>query len=121
MIVAYWIVAGLLAVAMLGAGFMKATRPKDALAASGMAYVEDFTATQVKLTGIAEIVGAIGLVLPKLLGIAPVLSPIAAIALGVLMIGAIVVHIRRREMFLPPLVLAILAAAAAVLGFLTLA
>ncbi|MGC5225298.1 DoxX family protein [Micromonospora sp. DT81.3] len=63
--------------------------------------------------------GAIGLILPPLLGIAPVLSPIAAIALAALMLGAIVVHIRRKESFLPPLILAVLSIVAAVLGFLT--
>lgn len=117
MIIAFWVVTGLLAAAFLGAGLMKAIRPKDALAASGLVWVEDFSATSVKLIGIAEAVGAIGLVLPPLLNIAPVLSPIAAIALTVLMIGAIVVHARRRESFIPALVLAILSVASAVLAF----
>lgn len=118
MLIASWIVAGLLALVFLGAGGMKLARPKPALASSGMAWVEDFTPAQVKLIGAAEVLGAIGLILPKLLGIAPVLSPIAGIALAVVMIGAVVVHVRRKETFAPPLVLALLAIAAAVLGFL---
>lgn len=118
--IAYWIVATLLAVAFLGAGLMKLARPKDALAASGMAYVEDFTAGQIKLIGTAEVLGAVGLILPKLLDIAPVLGPVAALALAALMIGAVTVHLRRKEQFLPPLALAVLAVVAAVIGFLAL-
>ena len=118
--IASWIVATLLAVAFLGAGLMKLARPKDALAASGMAYVEDFTAGQIKLIGTAEVLGAVGLILPKLLDIASVLGPVAALALAALMIGAVTVHLRRKEQFLPPLALAVLAVVAAVIGFLAL-
>jgi len=120
MIIAYWIVAGLLALVFLLVGLMKLARPKAALAESGMAYVEDFSGGRIKLIGAAEVLGAIGLILPQLLNIAPVVSPIAAIALAVLMLGAVGVHIRRKEAFVPPLILAVLSAAAAALGFLTL-
>ena len=65
-------------------------------------------------------IGALGIVLPALLDIAPILSPLAAIALAVLMIGAVVVHIRRKEPMVPALVLALLSVAAAVVGFSTL-
>lgn len=119
MLIAFWIVAGLLAVAMLGAGLMKLARPKDTLASSGMAWVEDFASGPIKLIGLAEVLGAIGLILPPLLGIAPILSPIAAIALAALMLGAIVTHARRKESPAVPVVLCVLAAVAAVLGFLT--
>ena len=118
--IAYWIVAGLLALAVLAAGGMKLARPKEALAASGMGWVSDFGGGTVKLIGAAEVLGAIGLILPKLTGIAPILSPIAALALAVTMLGAIVVHVRRKESFTPSLVLGLLAVAAAILGFLTL-
>lgn len=117
MLIAFWIVAGLTALAFLAAGAMKIARPKEALIASGMAWAEDFSQPVVRLIGAAEVLGAIGIVLPVLTGIAPILSPIAAVCLAVLMIGATVVHIRRHE---PPMsaVLFVLAAATAVLGFL---
>lgn len=120
MLIAYWIIAGLLAVAFLAAGLMKLTRPKEALASSGLAWVEDFTTGPVKLIGAAEVTGALGLVLPPLLGIAPLLSPIAAIALAALMTGAVVVHIRRKEQFVAPLVLGLISVVAAIVGFLAL-
>jgi len=120
MLIAYWIVAGLTALIFFAAGLNKLIRPKDALAASGMAYVEDFTAWQVRLIGLAEVLGAVGLILPMALGILPVLSPIAGIGLVIIMVGATVTHVRRKERFIPTLVLLALAAASAVLGFLVL-
>ncbi len=95
--VALWIVASLLAAAFLAAGTMKALQPKEKLAASGLAWVEDFSAGQVKAIGVLEVLGALGLILPALLDIAPILVPIAAAGLAVTMIGAIVVHLRRNE------------------------
>jgi UDP-N-acetylmuramyl pentapeptide phosphotransferase/UDP-N-acetylglucosamine-1-phosphate transferase len=117
MLIAYWIVAGLSAVLFFAAGLMKVVRPTPALAASGMGWVDDYTPTSVKLIGLAEVIGALGLILPVLTGIAPLLSPIAALALAVIMVGAIVTHVRRSE---PPIAAALLALAlaSAVLGFL---
>jgi len=118
-VIAYWIVAGLAALVFLAAGLMKLAQPKEKLKAS-LPWTEDFSATAIKLIGLAEVLGAIGLIVPMLTGILPILSPIAGIALAVLMIGAAITHIRRKE---PPIpfALAVLAAAAAVLGFLVLA
>ena len=119
MIVAYWIVAGLAALVFIAAGAMKLARPKEALAASGMAWTEDFTSPSVKLIGLAEVLGGIGLILPMLTGVAPILSPIAGAALAILMVGAAITHIRRNEPPVP-IALVVIAAAAAVLGFIVL-
>lgn len=117
MIIAFWIVTGLAALVFLATGTLKLVRSREALAASGLAWTEDFTDLQVKLIALAEVLGAIGLVLPVLLDILPILSPIAAILLAVLMTGATVVHLRRKE---PPLPIALVAltVASAVLGFI---
>ncbi|MFP8903347.1 DoxX family protein [Streptomyces atacamensis] len=95
--VALWIIAGLLAVAFFLAGLMKVAQPKEKLAASGMAWVDDFPAGGVKAIGVVEVLGAIGLILPGALDIAPVLVPLAATGLAVTMLGAAVVHGRRKE------------------------
>ena len=118
MLIALWIINGFLALAFLAVGSTKLLRPKPALQAIGMAWTEDFTDARIKLIGAAEIVGAIGLILPLLTGIAPILTPIAATALALLMTGAVVVHTRRRENTAPSLVLGILSIVSAVLGFL---
>jgi len=114
--IALWLVAALLAVSFLAAGGMKLARSKDKLASSGMAWTEDFSANTVKLIGTAEILGAIGLILPPLVNIAPVLAPIAAIGLALTMAGAVVTHLRRKEGrdALAPLVLLLLAVFVAV-------
>ena len=95
--VVLWIVAGLLAVAFLAAGLMKLTQPKKKLADSGMGWTEDFSDGAVKGIGALEVLGAVGLILPAALGIVPVLVPIAATGLALLMLGAAVTHARRKE------------------------
>lgn len=118
MIIALWIVNALLALAFIAAGTMKAARSKEALAASGMGWTEDYSDGGVTLIGVAEIVGGIGLILPLLTGIAPILTPIAATALALIMVGAVVVHVRRKESASPSLVLGVLSIVSAVLGYL---
>ena len=117
--VVLWIIAGLLAAAFAAAGLMKLVQPKAKLAESGMAWAGDFSAGQVKAIGAVEVLGALGLILPAALDVAPVLTPIAATGLALVMLGAVVVHVRRGETSsVPaPLVLAVLAALVAVLRF----
>lgn len=119
--IALWIVNGLLALAFLAAGGMKLARPKDALSASGMAWVEDFSPGAVKTIGALEVLGALGLVLPRLTGIAEILTPLAAVGLVLTMVGAVVVHVRRKEPPAPAVVLGVVAAVSAVLGFAVVA
>lgn len=113
--VVLWIIAGLLAAAFLAAGTMKVLQPKEKLVASGMGWAADLSDVQVKLIGGVEVLGAIGLILPALLDIAPVLVPIAALGLVITMIGAVVVHVRRNEnqAIAPSAVLLVLAAVVA--------
>ena len=114
-----WIIAGVLAAAFAAAGLMKLAQPKAKLAESGMAWTEDFTDGQVKLIGLVEVLGAIGLILPAALDIAPILTPIAAAGLALTMLGATVVHARRGEKSNIPvtLLLAALAVFVAVMRF----
>ncbi len=95
--VVLWIVSSFLALAFLFAGGSKLAQSKDLLAKRGMAYVEDFSGTTVKLIGVAEVLGALGLILPEATDIAPVLTPAAAFGLAIVQAGAVVVHLRRKE------------------------
>jgi uncharacterized membrane protein YphA (DoxX/SURF4 family) len=110
-----WILQIVLAVAFLGAGLLKLVRPRRALVDAGMGWAQDFSDGGVRLIGLLEVVGAVGLVLPRLTGIAPILTPLAAIGLALVMAGAVVVHVRRKEQFAPPLVLGVLSLVLAVL------
>ncbi|HEX2125542.1 MAG TPA: DoxX family protein [Thermoleophilaceae bacterium] len=92
-----WIAQGLLAVALLAAGATKLAKDKGQLAASGMAWTEDFRENQIKGIGALEILAAIGLVMPALLDVAPVLVGVAAVGVVLLMLGAAATHMRRNE------------------------
>ena len=94
--IALWIAQGLLAFAFAFSGGQKLITPRDK-AIQRMPYVEDFPDRAMKLIGVLEILGALGLVLPGATGIVPVLTPVAAVGLGLLMVGAMIVHGRRRE------------------------
>ncbi|MEV8634146.1 DoxX family protein [Streptosporangium sp. NPDC051023] len=91
-----WVLQILLAAAFGMAGVMKATQPKDGLAPR-LPWVEDFSPVQVRLIGVVELLGALGLILPALTGIAPILTPLAATGLAIIMVGAAAVHVRRKE------------------------
>lgn len=92
---ALWIAQGILALFVM-AGFMKMLQPKEKLK-ERMPWVNDYSATQVKLIGLVELLGGIGLILPWLTGILPVLTPIAAVGLGIIMILAAIYHFNQKE------------------------
>lgn len=95
--IALWIVQILLALAFGASGFMKAFMPIDQLGAQ-MAWVNDVNPLlMVRLPGIAEVLGAIGLILPSALRIQPRLTVYAAYALALVMVLAAIFHISRGE------------------------
>lgn len=91
-----WIIQGILALMFLMAGIMKSTQPKDKLVKS-LPWVNDFSLQTVRFIGISELTGAIGIILPQLTGIYPILSPIAAVGLAIIMVLAASHHIRKNE------------------------
>src|SRR5262245_52578765 len=107
-----WIVQGLLAFAFVYSGGMKVfayekyTQMIHARSGQPMHFSRSF----MTFIGICELAGGLGLILPMLLGIAPVLTPLAAAGLAIIMAGAAVVHLRRREPAAAPIVLFVLAA-----------
>lgn len=97
--IALWIVAGLMAAIYLLSGFGKLLVPRERMAAMGDAsrWVLDFRPSTLKVIGALEILGAVGLILPALLDIAPILVPLAAVGLTLVMTGAVILRIRRGE------------------------
>lgn len=91
-----WILQGLLAAMFLMAGVMKTTQPKEKIAEK-LPWAEDYSAGTVRFIGIVELLAAVGLILPAALGILPVLTPLAATGLAVVMVLAMNVHRRRNE------------------------
>src|SRR3954471_21589875 len=93
-----WILAGLLAAMFLAAGAGKLVQSKEKLAASpNMAWTEEFSPAMLKVIGTLEVLAAVGLILPAALDVAPMIVPLAAVGLGLLMIGAVITHARRGE------------------------
>lgn len=84
-------------------------QPKPKTVSATMAWTEDFSASPIRLIGLAEVLGGLGLLLSAVLGMLPWLTPVAALALAVLMLGAVNVHLKRREHAAPALVLAVMA------------
>lgn len=94
-----WILSGLLAAFFLFAGGSKLATPRGKLLENPrMGWAEDFTSPQIKVIAGLEVLAAIGLILPWALDIAPVLTPLAAVGLALMMLGALVVHGRRHEL-----------------------
>jgi hypothetical protein len=77
---------------------MKLVRSKTQFASNPhLNWVQSVPEAQIKLLGLAELLGAIGLVAPMATGIAPFLTRIAAVCLATLMGGAVATHVMRRE------------------------
>lgn len=94
--VALWIVAGVLAAMFLLAGAMKIAMPKEKLEPT-MQWSKTWSRPQLRALGTVEVLGAAGLILPRALNIAPVLTPLAAVGCAIVMAGAVVTHVRMKD------------------------
>jgi hypothetical protein len=92
-----WIAAGLLAGVLLVSS-AKMFVPKERVAhMSAAQWVEDFGPGAIKAIGVVEFLAAVGLILPAVLDIAPVLVPLAATGAVLLFVGAVITRLRRGE------------------------
>jgi uncharacterized membrane protein YphA (DoxX/SURF4 family) len=90
-----WIGQILLALAFAGAGWRHAMQFERGSTRARMGWMTAVGRDRLRVIGILEMVGAIGLILPAATGILPWLTPVAATCLAVLMVFAIVLHARR--------------------------
>jgi DoxX-like protein len=88
-----WIAAGLLAAVAMAGGLSKTFVPKAKLAvAHGGEWTAGASVGFVKTLGVLELLAAIGLILPAIVDIAPVMVPVTAVCWVLLMIGAMITH-----------------------------
>jgi hypothetical protein len=88
-----WIAAGLLAAVAMAGGISKTFVPKAKLAAAhGGEWTAGASVGFVKTLGVLELLAAVGLILPAIVDIAPVLVPVTAACWVLLMIGAMITH-----------------------------
>jgi uncharacterized membrane protein len=115
--VAYWVIAGLLAAIYGFGGLKKLVQSQDQLRPM-MGWVDAMPMSRVRMIGLVEVLGAVGVIVPALTGVAPGVAVAAAIGLALIQIGAFRLHLSRHELTDLPLnsVLLVLAAAAAWLG-----
>jgi hypothetical protein len=110
---ALWIAAGLLAAVALAGGISKTFVPKAKLAAApGGEWTAGASPGFVKTLGVLELLAAVGLILPAIVDVAPVMVPVTAVCWVLLMIGAMITHGRLGQVKLVMLNLAYLALAA---------
>ena len=110
--VALWIIQVLLSLLFLFAGGTKLILPIETLTSMGSPNQIHLPGLLIRFIGVCEVLGAIGLILPGLLRTRPGLTPLAAVGLVIIMIGATVLTFVADgfAMALPPLVVGLLSA-----------
>ncbi|MFF0309139.1 DoxX family protein [Streptosporangium sp. NPDC004379] len=95
---ALWIVTGVLAAVLL-VSTSKMFVPREKIASVGHAgeWVLDFSPGALRGIGVLEILAAAGLILPAVLGVAPVMVPVTAVCVALLFAGAATMRLRRGE------------------------
>jgi uncharacterized membrane protein YphA (DoxX/SURF4 family) len=110
-----WIAQVILAGMFIMAGFMKTTMPIEQLSAS-LPWTKDVPVWVVRFIGTSEFLGALGLILPSLLRIKSILTPVAAMGIIAIMVMAAIFHVTRTE-FSGVVFTVILASVAAFIGW----
>jgi len=104
-----WTTQLLLSASLIWAAALKLFQPVEQLSVM-WPWTAEVSAVLLTFTGIVDLLGGLGILLPSLLRIKPVLTPVAAVAIVVQMIGAGVFHLGRSEEILPNIVFALMAA-----------
>jgi uncharacterized membrane protein YphA (DoxX/SURF4 family) len=99
-----WVLQTLLAVLFAFSGIVKFLMPIEQ-----MTQNTSLPPLFVYFIGVMEVLGAIGLILPALLLLLPVLTPIAACGLTIIMAGATVISLPKGKMAIFPFVIGLLA------------
>ena len=92
-----WTLQAVLAAIFTASGLAKISQPKDRLIASGQTGVAPFPLPVIRVTAFCELLGAIGILLPRLVGVAEFLTPAAAGGFAIVMVGAMASHAYLRE------------------------
>lgn len=93
--IALWIAQILLALMFIRSGVITAFNP--AKTKESFSWAKDSSTGFVVFVGLAELLGGLGVVLPKAVDVATILTPIAAIGLAAIMVLAVGSHVKRKE------------------------
>lgn len=95
--IALWIGQILLAFVCVVSGSLKSTQSRERMIETGQTAAKIVPLPYMRTAGVSELFAVLGLILPWATGIAPVLTPVAAVGFGLVMILAATVHTRLRE------------------------
>lgn len=95
--IALWIVQILAGFIYIYTAVMLLTQTREQVVDKGLGVIANFDRRFLKLIGLLQLLGAIGMILPHRLNILPFLSPIASICLLILMIAAFIIHLRQND------------------------
>ena len=95
--IALWIGQVLLAIVFAGSGAFKISKSKQWLVDNGQTGVVFFPLPAIRVIASLELLGVLGIVAPWATGIAPILTPLAALGFALLMVGAAICHAKLRE------------------------
>jgi len=90
-----WFLQAFLAFTFIYSGTCKLLLPIQKLVAMGQTGIQGLPIWFVRFIGIAELLGAVGLILPWLLSLYPILTPVSAICLSFIMPFAAIIHYKR--------------------------
>ena len=92
-----WVVQALVAAVFLYSGIQKSIYREEKLVAAGQTGVAGLPGGLIRFIGVAELLGTIGIILPMLLHILPILTIVSAAGFSIIMVLAAVVHYKRHE------------------------
>lgn len=97
MIITLWIIESLLGLIFVITGSFKFFSVKEKIVASGGTWAADFNPNVIKTIAGVELLSGLSVIIPRLLGQGHYLTFISAACIAIIMIGAIYVHVKRKE------------------------
>lgn len=107
---------GLLSAFFIMPGYGKVTGSKEKHIADGHLKQDD-SITPIRILGILELLGCIGIIIPWLTGIVPILTPLTAVCFCLIMVAGMFVHTKKKEYKMLPMLVFVFALAAVVAYF----
>jgi|SRR5579871_1388640 len=111
-----WVIQGLLSAFFIMPGYGKITGSKEQHVADGHLKPNN-SIIPIRILGVLELLGCIGIIVPWLTGILPILTPITAVCFCLIMLAGMFVHTKKKEFNMLPMLIAVFALSATVVYY----
>lgn len=101
-----WIIQGLLAAFFIMPGLGKITGSKEKHIADGHLKANN-SIMPIRILGVLELLGCIGIIAPWLTGVTPILTPITAVCFCIIMAAGMFVHTKKQEYKMLPMLIVV--------------